>query len=175
MKQQGEVVTFRHNQITIKGVCYNIENYEEIPAKYLNAGKKSDQDSDQAVSSDEPMEAAGGVPVHATKEGVIRKGERMRVTSKGLVFSGPGAYLSNMAYIPITFNNQDFDSNEQGYQWNKAIGHNDPDLAKEIKKTDNSYEVKTTSGLVTASTEWKASAPDLLEQLFEAKLDSWNV
>ena len=76
-----------------------------------------------------------------------------------------------MAYIPVKFNDHDFKSNEQGYQWIKAIAHEDPELAVEIKDTKNSYEVKAAGGLITASPEWKRQAPELLEKLFEAKLD----
>ena len=165
-KLSGETVFFKHNQVSINGEVYTTKNYEKIPGKFLRPGNDEDQNK-----AEEPMEAAGGEPLPVAKDGFIRKGERMRVTRKGLCFSGPGAIFSNMAYIPIKFNNRDFDSNEQGFQWIKAIDHQDPDLAKEIKKTENSYEVKTAGGLITASPEWNQCAPNLLEKLFEAKLD----
>ena len=165
-KRMGENVLFKHNCVSINGVAYNTEDYDQIPAKYL--GKSS---VDNQEEREEAMEAAGGEPQPVAKEGLIRKGERMRITRKGLCFSGPSCYISNMAYIPIKFNNRDYDSNEQGYQWTKAMDHHDPDLAKEIKKTDNSYEVKTAGGLVTSSPEWKRCAPDLIERMFELKLD----
>ena len=165
-KKQGEIVVFKHNQVSINGVEYTTDNYDKIPAKYLDPSGVVDQDE-----AHKPMEASGGEPLSTAKDGLVRKGERMRVTRKGLCFSGPSCYLSNMAYIPIKFNNRTFESNEQGFQWTKAIDHQDPDLASEIKKTDNSYEVKNAGGLITASSEWKRCAPNLLEKMFEAKLD----
>ena len=165
-RKQGEVVIFKHNQVSINGTIYTTDNFEEIPAKYLNPDCQQDHET-----KEQPMEASGGVDTTATKEGLIRKGERMKITKKGLCFSGPTAYVSNMAYIPIKFNSEDFVSNEQGYQWNKAVDHEDPELARDIKDTKNSYEVKSAGGLVTASPEWNRNAPHLLEKLFEAKLD----
>ena len=156
---------FKHDRVSINDIIYTTDNYDQIPAKYL---KNSDAGQNE---SEEPMEAAGGEPLPDAKEGLIRKGERMRITRRGLCFSGPGSYISNMAYIPIKFNNREYESNEQAFQWTKAMDHHDPDHAKEIKKTENSYEVKTAGGLVTSSPEWKRGAPDLLERMFEHKLD----
>ena len=116
------------------------------------------------------MEAAGGEPLPDSKEGLIRPGDWMKITKKGPCFSGPSAYPSNMAYIKIKFD-KTFDSNEQGYQWKKAIKHQDHELAREIKGTDNSYKVKTAGELIIASPEWNAKAPVLLEKRFEIKLD----
>ena len=165
-KRLGEVVQAKHNQVTINGVCYNTQDIEKIPAKYLTSDRTNDQEN-----AGEPMEASGGVPLPGTKEGLVQKGERMKVTKKGLCFSGPNAYLSNMAYVTIEFNKRSFNSNEQGFQWRKAIDHQDPDLAAEIKETENSYEVKKAGKIITTSPEWNANAPDLLERLLEIKLD----
>ena len=164
-KKQGENVLFKHDQVTINGVKYTTNDYENLPAKFLDPNRCGRDEGEQ------PMEAAGAIAPPVAKEGLIRKGERMRITRRGLCFSGPSSYISNMAYIPIKFNNTSFESNEQGIQWTKAMDHQDPDLAREIKNTENSYEVKSAGGLVTATAEWKKCAPDLIEKMFEAKLD----
>ena len=120
-------------------MIYTTENYDNIPRKHLEPEAAVDQDVDE-----EPLEAGGGESVPEAKDGMIRKGEQMKVTRKGLCFSGPSCYLSNMAYTEIKFNNRSFVSNEQGYQWTKAIDHQDPELASEILKgTRNSFEVKS--------------------------------
>ena len=162
---------FEHNSVSINGDTYTTDNYEEIPDKYLGPSTVVDQNP-----VEEPMEAAGCAPPSVAKDGMIRKGEQMLITSKGLCFSGPEAYVSNMAYIPITFNKEDFKSNEQGIQWLKAMEHQDHNLAREIKKIEISYEVKTAGGLITASPKLIRRMPNLLERMFEANtLISWTV
>ena len=165
-KRLGEVVLFKHNMVTINGVQYGIEDVDKIPEKFMKSESCANRDNNEA-----PMEAAGGEPAPTTKEGLIRKGEKMRITKKGLCFSGPSSYLSNLAYISITYNKRSYDSNEQGYQWLKAIDHHDEELAKEIKATKNSFEIKSAGSIITNSDEWNLKAPDILEKLFEIKLD----
>ena len=100
-KKQGENVLFKHNEASINGVRYDTESYDKIPAKYL-VNERSDEkarEKDQVIDiSEEPMEASGGIKTPDTKEGIIKPGERMKIRSKGLCFSGPSAYISNMAY-----------------------------------------------------------------------------
>ena len=76
-----------------------------------------------------------------------------------------------MAKIPINFKDKGFNCNEQGYQWCKAVDHDDMELADEIKATKEPFEIKSAGGIITASVEWNTNAPGLLEEMFELKLD----
>ena len=105
------------------------------------------------------------------KEGLIRRGERMKITKKGLCFSGPSAYPSNMAYYDIKVGDKTFVSNEQKFQWEKAMKHDDTELAQEIKDTRDSYEVKNAGGLITSSPEWLQAAPDRLYEMVVNKFE----
>ena len=171
-RRLGEVVSFKHDQVTINGIPYTTEDVSKIPAKYLSDNVGEVKETAGAEAMEVPDVPNTDEANKSSKSNLIRSGERMRITSKGLLFSGPTAYLSNMAYIPVTHKKLPFESNEQGYQWRKAINHKDEELAKEIIETKgNSYEVKSAGGLITASQEWNDMAPDVLEELFEEKLD----
>ena len=95
--------------------------------KYVHSGARDSY----ACPSPQALGAEGGKPSPVAKDDLIRKGERMKVTKKGLCFSGISSYISNMAYFEINFNNRSFKSNEQSIQWTKAMDHNDPELAAE--------------------------------------------
>ena len=60
----------------------------------------------------------------------------MRITKAGLLFSGPTAYISNMAYAPITVDDIPHDCNEEAYQFRKAKDHGCEGLAAAILKMD---------------------------------------
>ena len=89
----------------------------------------------------------------------------MKVTRKG--FSGPTAPISNMAYRPVTFRHQPYKSNGEfeEYQWHKAMGYNDAELAKEIKCTPDLYNNKKAGGIITANPDCDHKAPDLIEEM----------
>ena len=171
-RRLGEEVTFKHNQITINSVLYTIDDVHRIPNKYMKV-----QDDDEGAKADQAM--AMDIPIVTTttstnqvpKEGLIRRGERMKITRKGLCFSGPSAFPSNMAYHEIKVGDKTFVSNEQRFQWEKAIKHDDIELAQEIKDTRDSYEVKNAGGLITASPEWTQGAPDHLYEMVVDKFD----
>ena len=178
-RRQGEMVLFKHNQVTINGTIYTTQDVNKIPDKYLHSNEDDEGNkADQAVA----MEVPADNETTKSKEGLIRKGEQMRITRKGLCFSGPSSYLSNMAYVDVKVGdknfvsneqryNKNFVSNEQRYQWEKAIEHKDDELAKEIKGTRNSYEVKSAGGLITASTEWLDNAPVRLDVMVIDKFE----
>ena len=95
--------------------------------KYVHLGARDSY----ACSSPEALGAEGGKLSPVAKDDLIRKGERMKVTKKGLYISGILSYISNMAYFEINFNNCSFKLNKQSSQWTKAMDHNDPELAAE--------------------------------------------
>ena len=183
-RKLGETVFFKHNQVTINDTVYTTSDYEKIPAKYLATLNDNDPmemgTNDQepgavggksdTVASDE-LGAVGGEPIPVSKDDLIRKGECMKITRKGLCFSGPSAYISNMAFYEIVFKDRTFKSNEQGIQWTKAMDHNDPELAAEIKNTKDSYDVKSAGGIIMTTKEWDDSCPSFLEKMFKLKLE----
>ena len=79
-RKQGETVLFKHNQVNINDTRFTTDNFEEIPAKYLNPDCQQDVETNE-----QPMEASGGVDTTTEKERLIREGERMRLTKKGLL------------------------------------------------------------------------------------------
>ena len=103
---------------------------------------------------------------------LCRRGEKIRRTKAGLVFSGPSAYLSQMHYAPITLNNIDHDSNEQAYQFDKAIDHGLDELATAIKNSKNSYEIKDKSHKITTTLEWENGAPGKIRTLIKKKFEA---
>ena len=90
----------------------------------------------------------------------------MKITKRGLCFSGPSAYISNMAYYEITSFDRSFKSNEQSFQWKKAVDHHDPDLAAEIKSTKDSCDIKSAGVIISTTKEWDDNAPNLLKIMF---------
>ena len=64
-KKQGEVVIFKHNQVTLNATVYTTENFEQIPAKYLIPYGQQKQVMNDV--NDQPMEAAGGEPTTGAK------------------------------------------------------------------------------------------------------------
>ena len=173
----GEVVIFRHNLVTINGIPYSTNDVEKIPAKYLKHGlelttsEEGERPQARAHTPDAEMDVGEAPKMETTKEGLIRRGERMRVTRKGLCFSGPSSYLSNMAYVPIVYKKKAFESNEQGFQWNKVMDHKMAPIANDIKTTEDSYRVKTKGGKIAASPEWNLKAPGILEEMFIIKIE----
>ena len=173
-QQAGEKVEFRHDRVTINDVQYGVNDVERIPAKFLKSrirsiAEENGQEMDINVSGAEEGATANTVPI--PKPILILKGERMRITRRGLVFSGPTAYISNLSRHPLRYDNKSFNCNEKGFQWRKAMDHHDPELAEEIKDTDEPYEIKAAGGIITESDEWTEKAPDLLEDMLEKKLD----
>ena len=170
-KQLGDTIVYKHNQIVINEVLYTVDEIDKIPAKYLvnSQAQNKDRRDDQDLGACVAMETESTSVQTQDKKEMICPGERMKLTRKGLCFSGPTAPLSNMAYIPIVFKKQPFKSNKQGYQWLKAIDHSDEELAQEIKNTKGSYDVKKAGGIITASPEWELQAPGLIEELLVEK------
>ena len=154
--------------ITINGTVFTTDDISDIPEKYLTPKEKM---NDAAQAMELPVSDGAKNPDMLPKEGLVRRGEKIKITSKGLCFSGPSAYLSNMAYISVTDGEESFVSNEQRYQWRKAIEHKDIELAKEIKGTRNSFEVKSAGGIITPSQEWEDKSPDFMDEMIVDKFE----
>ena len=87
----------------------------------------------------------------------------MRVTSAGLLFSGPTAYPSNLFKAPAT--SDDKNSNEQTYKFTKAEKHATGELAQSLMELTDTWEIKNEGSSIVVTEEWNLNAPDLLWEL----------
>ena len=94
----------------------------------------------------------------------------MRITTSGLLFSGPTAYPSNMCKVPITYWTKNYTSNEQAYQCIKAESHDNEELAKTLKEMSSAFEIKDEAGCIVVTDEWNDNAPELIWELFDEKM-----
>ena len=163
---------FRHDCVTINGIQYRVNDVDKIPIKFLKIITSAEENGhDMEINVDGDEEGAKASTVPTVKPVLILKGERMRITRRGLICSGPTAYISNLSRYPVFYNNRSFNCNEKCFQWKKAMDHHDPELAEEIKDTEEPYEIKAAGGIITESDEWNDKAPNLLEGMLEKKLD----
>ena len=166
-KQQGIEIEFRHDRIKIEGQWYTTNDIDKIPNKFLPITEE-DAGASGGVPSKLPMIIP--LPDVNVPKIIIRPHEKMRLTRAGLLlFSGPNAFPSNMHYAPITVNDKDFDSNEQSFQITKALDHGCKNVAEDIKKMKNSFEIKKEGGRITTTVEWEEGAPEKLWDLMEIK------
>ena len=168
-KQDNVEVEYRHNRVRIAETWYTTGDIEKLPAKYSVANKnKSTASGGKDENSNEP-EAKTVTQTLGTSQFQLRKGEKIRLTKAGLLFSGPSAFPSNMSYAPIKVGNIEHDCNELSYQYDKAKDHGFDDLAEEIRGMDDPMEMKKATRNIKTTEEWKAEAPDKLWDLISKK------
>ena len=174
-KGEGCEVEMRHDRILINKDLYTVEMVYNLPKKYLASnsstrGAEGGQAIPASVSTN--MEEDKGPPKfdqHA--KFVIKPGENMRVSKKGILFLGPSAFISNLALYPIRFDDRDYNSNEQGYQWTKAMTHNEPEIAAEIKACTEPFDILYAKADIATTAEWNKNAPLLLATLLHRKME----
>ena len=106
------------------------------------------------------------------KRRLFKQNEKIRVTKSGIVFSGPSAFISNMYRSPVTYKNKDYVTNEHAIRCTKAEAHDQPALAEKLKKISGSFQVKKQADEnIKATDEWNAAAPNLIEEIFENKME----
>ena len=137
-KQDGIKVEYRHNKIKIA----ETNDIDKLPEKYTANIK-----SNIAAGKDKPPKSKETDPLVnmqtlGTSQFQLHKGEKIRLTKAGLLFSGPSAFPSNMYYAPITVGNINHDCNEQSCQYDKAKDHGFDELAEEIWGTDEPFNMK---------------------------------
>ena len=71
----------------------------------------------------------------------------------------------------LCFDDNPYDSNEQAYQWKKVTDHDLQQIAAEIMRCTESFEVLYAGNGITTTPEWKAYAPRLLAILIILKYD----
>ena len=172
----GEEVELRYNYIKIGMTTYSLDELHKIPARFIpdnEVTSRQRMDTTDATASDQqktPEIEVCATSKPSVKPGLIRKGEKMRIVEAGLLFSGPTAYPSNMNYATITYDNKDFNCNEQVFQCLKAEVHKHPELAASLKANPNAYAIKVDASQIVTTKEWKAAAPELLWKLFDLKM-----
>ena len=174
--RKGEDVELRYDYIKIGGVTYTLDELHKIPVNFLPQRSDEPQQAMAAASASsiDTTEIPTTNPEKAMTPGLkpelIRTGEKMRLVEAGLLFSGPSAYPSNMAYAPVRYDSKDYISNEQAFQHTKAVRHNQPELAASLKEMTNSYAIKVDASEIVTSEDWNKSAPELLWDLFDRKM-----
>ena len=172
-RNEGSDVETRHDRIRINDDIYTVENAYSLPKKYLVT------DSTRGAEGGQKAQKTPSVAMEAEQttlkfdqhvKFVILKGENMRLSKKGILFSGPTAFISNLSYYPIRFEDRDYNSNEQGYQWTKATRHEQHEIAAEIKRCTEAFDILYAGADIETTIEWKKNAPLLLATLFHLKM-----
>ena len=166
VKSMGESIEIRHDRIEIDGVWYTVRDIDRIPDKY----KPIDEEDMGAVGGDELKPDSTKSETAIRKRRLIKRGEKMRITKAGLLFSGPTAYISNMAYAPIKVGDTPHDSNEEAYQYRKAKDHGCDGLAEAILHMEDTHEIKRETKSIVTTEEWNKDAPNKLWDLFDLKM-----
>ena len=150
VKIMGHPIEIRHDRIQLDVRWYTTNDIDEIPVKFipmeegelgavggLPRNSNTEQDKEKALPS-------------GSKGKLIKKGEKMRITKAGFLFSGPTAYISNMAYTPIKVGDVPHDTNEEAYQYRKCKDHGCDTLAEAILSMDDAHQIKReTADIVT--------------------------
>ena len=187
-KGMGASILFRHDRVTIDDIVYTLDDIYRIPEKYRPDFYKPERptmsDNEQGATggniettsmectTSEQEKASKNPTISDEKRRLFKQDEKIRVTKSGIVFSGPSAFISNMYRSPVTYKNKDYVTNEHAIQCTKAEAHDQPALAEKLKKISGSFEVKKHANENIKSTdEWNAAAPNLIEELFEKKME----
>ena len=174
-RNEGCEVEMRYDRIRINNDLYTVETAYTLPKKYLVSnesarGAEGGHDPPNIPVTDMDAEpTAPKMDRHA--KFVIKPGENMRLSKKGLLFSGPSAFISNLSYYPIRFEERDYNSNEQVYQWTKANRHDQPEIAAEIKRCTEAFDILYAGAEIVTTSEWNKNAPLLLATLFHLKME----
>ena len=173
-KTNGDEVEARHDRIMINNKLYTIETTHTLPTRYLSTTRDSARQQASAEKGDQETDMAVGPNPNDENEGnkfTILPGENMRLTKKGLCFSGPSAFPSNLARYPIKYKNRPYISNEQAYQWTKATTHDENDIAVNIETSTEAWDIMYAGSDISTTEEWNDSAPDLLAELVIIKYE----
>ena len=91
---------------------------------------------------------------------------KIRLTKSGLVFSGPTAFISNMATSPFVYENVDYVSVEQSHQTTKAVISVDMQAAFDIMKEPKAFEIHKRGKRIVTNEAWnRVCCPKLRDQV----------
>ena len=168
-KQDNIEVEYRHNRVRIAETWYTTEDIGKLPAKYSVSDKNKSTATGGSDEKTKDKETTLGTQTLETSQFQLRKGEKIRLTKAGLLFSGASAFPSNMFYAPIKVGNIEHDCNEQSYQYDKAKDHGFDELAEVIRGMDDPMEMKKSTKKIKTTEEWKTGSPDKLWDLISKK------
>ena len=172
----GDKVESKHDRIMINDRLYTTDTVSSIPSKYLSTAPTVIKPSTRDIAGASGMENEAEMPDSNVEKDENRKftilpGENMHVCKKGLLFSGPNAFPSNLAKVPVRYQDHDYNSNEQAYQWLKASDHNQDDIAATIMTCTETWDIMYAGSDIEASEEWNRQSPNLLAELVIAKYE----
>ena len=91
---------------------------------------------------------------------------KIRLTKSGLIFSGPTAFISNMATTPFVFENVDYVSVEQSHQSTKAVISADMQAAFDIMKETKPFKIHSRGRRIVTNDTWnRVCSPKLRAQV----------
>ena len=158
VSKMGLPIEIRHDRIQVDNIWYTTSDIEKIPVKYMPlveddlgatggaVGGESQPMKDKRDEQSTKDKLPSKTLTSPGKRRLIYRGEKMRITKAGLVFSGPTAYISNMSYAPITVDDIPHDTNEEAYQYKKAKTHGCDGLAEALKEMENVYKIRKEGG-----------------------------
>ena len=170
VKNSGEQIEIRHDRIQLEGRWYTTSDIDQIPKKFMPIDEE-DVGAVGDVSSNPNKDQEPEKSQQTTKKiKLIKRGEKMRVTKAGLLFSGPSAYISNMAYAPIQVGDIPHDCNEEAYQYRKCKDHGCDELAEAVRSMEDAHQIKRETRDIVTTEEWNEDAPNKLWELFDIKM-----
>ena len=159
----------------INNVVCSTETVNKIPPMYLSSVKDSGRQQPppqaQAKADDHETEMMEEEPQVDSNNFKILPGENMRISKKGLLFSGPSAFPSNLSKHPICYKKESYILNEQAYQWTKATTHYQTEIDSDIKESTEPWDIMYAGTGIKTTVEWKERAPDILAELVIHKYD----
>ena len=161
-RQDGKTVLIRDDWIRIDDDVYKITDFEKIPQQYRQNVNPSES---------KPVESlANGSSSSSNPSSRSYRG-KIKMTTAGLTFSGPSAFLSHMHKCPIIFKKNPYSSVEQGYHHLQAEFEERPDIAAKILNEHEPAEIKVIASVLPKSEAWNQVAPGFMWDLNEAKYD----
>ena len=158
-KTLGKEVNFRSEWIQIDGITYSASELDKIPVEYTPDPPRPRTTNDGgAAAAPPPLELVPDVnrpkPDDMVEPTVVGKmikdlcsdpNVNIALTNSGLTFSGPTAFCSNMYPCDFVFNDQPYNSTEQGIQHQHALHEKVSEIAKKILDTKDAKEIKKIS------------------------------
>ena len=169
-RSAGETVVMGQDWIKIGNTTYLPTEIDQIPTVFMPLDfpvtavtQAAKMDTQEGSTAGRQMTSAG-----STSPSIP---EKIRLTTAGLIFSGPTAYLSNHARAPFVYDGTPYTSSEQGFHHLGAAHHLEFDVAERILKEDDIAKIRELSHEYPRSPGWERIAPHKLYELNRAKFN----
>ena len=146
-KQDGKTVQIRDDWIRIDDDQFKMADIDKIPEKYR---------TNLNLTSQMPA-----------RPSIVK----IKMTTAGLTFSGPSAYLSHMHRVPFVYKKTPYSSVEQGYHHLHAVFEQEPTIAAKILDEHEPLAIKDIASALPKSEAWNKVAPGHMWDLNEAKFE----